>query len=541
MATQFPGIGRPGSRLNSANQAPRATGLRNVLGLFHESAKLAWHSIGGPCGAQTMSKLAQKMSGSYYTPDEVVSSLVRWAVRHPTDELIDPSCGDGRFLAGHRKGVGVEQDLEAARIARDRAPAATIHTAEFFAWAAATNNRFDCVVGNPPFIRYQTFKGAVRETALRQCSRLGAHFSGLSSSWAPFLVAAAGLLKPGGRMAFVVPAELGHAPYAAPLIEFLAGNFEIVHIMAVREKLFPELSEDCWLLYADGYSGRTEHLRFSTTARFKPTGRPPRQFDVIAIKEWRDVWRRRLRPYVVSQAARDLYRLAISEPGTYRLGDIANVGIGYVSGANEFFHLRPSDAERWNIPKVALHPTVRNGRMLPAHQLTIKTVRDWLRRDEPILLLRLPKTNEMPSTVRRYLDTDQGRAARQAYKCRTRDPWYSVPDVHVPDFFLTYMSGLTPSLVFNAGECTCTNSVHSVRVRDKRAIRQLVRTWDTTFVKLSCELEGHSLGGGMLKVEPREAAQIVLPSPSLFPILVGRAIDEALTTLRGWRHYDVRD
>ena len=46
-------------------------------------------------------------------------------------------------------------------------------------------------------------------------------------------------------MAFVVPAEFGHAPYATPLIEYFVGHFSVVQIVAVREKLFPELSEDC--------------------------------------------------------------------------------------------------------------------------------------------------------------------------------------------------------------------------------------------------------------------------------------------------------
>ena len=66
----------------------------------------------------------------------------------------------------------------------------------------------------------------------------------------------------------------------------------------------------------------------------------------------------------------------------------------------------------------------------------------------------------------RALDTDAARVARTAYKCRVRDPWYSVPDVQVPDFFLSYMSGLKPNLVRNDAHCTCTNSVHSVRLKE---------------------------------------------------------------------------
>lgn len=484
-----------------------------------------------------MNRAVQKQFGSFYTPDPIVCCLLSWAVQHHNDRLLDPSCGDGRFIVGHSNSVGIEQDLSAARSASRRAPSAVVHHCEFFAWANRTNERFECAAGNPPFIRYQNFKGAVRETALRLCSRLGANFSGLASSWAPFLVVTASLLKPGGRMAFVVPAEIGHAPYAAPLLDYLIDNFALVQIVAVREKLFPELSEDCWLLYAEGYTGKTKRIFFSTQSHFRATARPPRRFTSISVHEWRDVWRRRLRPYLISSQARDLYRMAMTHPDACRLGDVAAVGIGYVSGANEFFHLRPSDAERWNIPNSILHPSVRNGRSLPDRRLSDQIVKGWLRTDEPILLLRLPKTSKLSSAVLRYLNTDEGKAAQNAYKCRTRDPWYSVPDVQIPDFFLSYMSGTTPSLVFNAAGCTCTNSVHSLRVRDKRRVKHLLKTWETSFVKLSCELEGHSLGGGMLKVEPREATQIILPPQALFPELVGPTIDCAVKTMRSWRHY----
>lgn len=484
-----------------------------------------------------MHRAAQKEFGSFYTPDPIVSCLTSWAIRNASDRLLDPSCGDGRFIVGHHNSVGVEQDLNAARAASSRSPSAAVHHGEFFTWASHTKERFDCAAGNPPFIRYQKFRGSVRETALRLCSHLGANFSGLTSSWAPFLVVTASLLKQGGRMAFVVPAEIGHAPYAAPLLEFLVNNFAVVHIVAVREKLFPELSEDCWLLYAEGHTGKAKQIYFSVQTQFKAMARPPQRYISIPVHEWRDVWRRRLRPYLISAHARDLYRMTMDHPDACRVGDVATVGIGYVTGANEFFHLRPSEVRRWNIPMAALHPTVRNGRSLPARRLSDQIVKDWLRTDEPILLLKLPKTTNLSSAVKRYLSTDQGKAAQTAYKCRTRDPWYSVPDVQIPDFFLSYMSGTTPSLVYNAAGCTCTNSVHSLRVVDKSRVRHLVRTWDTSFVKLSCELEGHSLGGGMLKVEPREAAQIILPPPSLFPELVGSTIDTAVKTMRTWRHY----
>jgi adenine-specific DNA-methyltransferase len=107
------------------------------------------------------------------------------------------------------------------------------------------------------------FKGRTRGRALDLCEKLGASFSGLTTSWAPFLVATASLLLPNGRMAFVVPAEIGHAPYAAPLLEYLVSHFETVQIIAIREKLFPRLSEDCWLLFAEGLAGSTRKIGFT--------------------------------------------------------------------------------------------------------------------------------------------------------------------------------------------------------------------------------------------------------------------------------------
>lgn len=112
-----------------------------------------------------------------------------------------------------------------------------------------------------------------------------------------------------------------------------------------------------------------------------------------------------------------------------------------------------------------------------------------------------------------------------------------MPDVQFPDCFLSYMSGLEPGLVPNAVGATCTNSVHGVRLKRNADAAALARTCQSPFVKLSCELEGHPLGGGMLKLEPREATRIILPTGGLLPYLNGPVTEEALATMREWRHY----
>jgi hypothetical protein len=452
--------------------------------------------------------------------------------------MLDPSCGDGRFVALHRNSVGIEQDIVAGRAAVERAPGSLVHDGDFFAWAGCTVERFDCAAGNPPFIRYQTFKGRTRDRALDLCEKLGVSFSGLTSSWAPFLVATASLLLPNGRMAFVVPAEIGHAPYAAPLLEYLVGHFGAVQIIAIREKLFPRLSEDCWFLFAEAFGGTTREIGFTALEQFQPTSSPPQPSLRVSVSEWRDLWKKRLRPFLLPESTRKLYREVSENPDTWRFGDIASIGIGYVSGANEFFHMRPSQADEWEIPAHLLHPTVRNSRALPGGPLTKNIVEGWRRADQPMLLLRIAKdAPTIPDAVVRYLDTDDGHRARSGYKCRMRDPWYSVPDVQIPDFFLTYMSGREASLVRNVARCTCTNSVHSVRLKDRGAFQNLVHRWDSPFVRLSCEIEGHPLGGGLLKLEPREAAAVVLPDDTAELSAASALLRDGVAIMHAWRHY----
>jgi hypothetical protein len=478
----------------------------------------------------------RKRLGQFFTPPAVARSLVSWVVRSPRDLLLDPSCGDGAFLKWHKRSVGIEVDPDNAALARQTAPGALVHGGDFFNWAFAAKERFDGIAGNPPFIRYQTLKADVRARALAASSLLGAEFSALTSSWAPFVLVAAGLLKPGAAMAFVVPAEVGHANYVQPLIPALCAKFEAVHVIACREKLFPELSQDCWLLHCSGFGASANSIALTTLDQFHATEVPPQPTRIISLQEWRERGQR-LRPFLLPQATLGLYRELAQRPGTRRFGELANAGIGYVTGDNDFFHLRPSDARRRDIPERLLRVAVRKGDQLPAETVSRPHVERWLKGDEPVLLLDLSLTDRLPLAVARYLEEESGQKARQAFKCRNRDPWYAVPDVKVPDAFLTVMSGEQPTLVRNEANCVCTNSLLAVRFKANTDVRQVQTAWKSAFVQLGAEIEGHPLGGGMLKLEPREAARIPLPlAPIHLTANDQAALEDGVRTMREWRH-----
>ena len=233
-----------------------------------------------------------------------------------------------------------------------------------------------------------------------------------------------------------------------------------------------------------------------------------------------------------------LYDALVGSPGVRRFSEVGHAGIGYVTGANDFFHVRPTEAKFWGLPADVLRVAVRKGEQLPERRVDQQAVRGWIANDDPVLLLYLRGVDPLPPRVREYLDTDAGQHAKETYKCRNRKPWYVVPDVKTPDAFLSYMSGLTPTLVANEAGCVCTNSVHAVQFSPGFDIAAVQRAWGTPLCQLSCEIEGHPLGGGMLKLEPGEAANVRLPfSDTPMSKADAAILEETILEARRWRHY----
>ena len=476
----------------------------------------------------------RKRLGQFFTPSNVAETLVKWVAPGPNETILDPSCGDGEFLRWHPKSVGIDLDNTACDDASDNAPLSEIIHSDFFSWASTTDRKFDAAVGNPPFVRYQHFNGRMRELALQLSKRNGADISGLTSTWAPFIVVVASLLKPNGRLAFVVPAEIGHSTYAKPVIEYLTANFKRVQVVAIRKKIFPDLSADAWLLYAEGFGGTCASVSLSAVESFSISERPPAPTTVISVSEWRENGGR-LRKYLLPSDVLGLYSRLQKSDASIALADIAKIRIGYVTGDNSFFHLTEDEVEQWAIPKRYLKVALRRGKDLPPATLKSEHAKCWLDDGQEVFLLDLTGVANPPPEVRAYLDSEVGLIARRRYKCRVRKPWYVVPDVTVPDAFISVMSGKESNFALNNAGCVCTNSILAVHGLNEVDLRSVASGWLSPLSRLSQELEGHPLGGGMLKIEPGEARKVVVPLTAQTDV-EEELLLEGVETMRRWRH-----
>jgi adenine-specific DNA methylase len=484
-----------------------------------------------------------KAHGAFYTAAAVAEFLVGWALRSPENRVMDPSFGGGVFLeaAAERLAVlggapsqvfGVEFDPEVhGRVSvelGDRVTSAHLIRADFFDVDPARLPPLAAVVGNPPFIRYQSFHGQAREKALQRAAEKGVTLNQLAGSWAAFLVHASAFLERSGCLAMVAPVELGHAAYARPVLEFFTKTYRRTTLLTFKERLFPDLSQDTLLVLAEGKGGPFEGLFWKDIAAISELSdlhagalEPAERLDEANLIAGED----RLVAHFISEEACELYRRLARHPRVTSLGEAAEVGIGYVSGANSFFHLSLEDAATWNIPESCRKRAVFRSRAFSGLSFDLA---DWQRaskRGDAGYLFALEGGDEVPESVRRYLEHGQAQGIPRAYKCRVRSPWYAVPHVHQPDAFLTYMSGLRPQLVANEAGAVAPNTLHLVRFKeDKISPRALAASWQTSLTSLSVELEGHALGGGMLKLEPSEAKRVLLAAPKT-DLAVGRFSD----------------
>ncbi len=216
------------------------------------------------------SAATRKARGAFFTPPEISRYLTRWAIRSADDQVFEPAAGEAVFVVeavtrlaelgarpaeGRRGGTPRGQRGHRPQ-ARRRGRRHGAHQDGRLLHARTPCRPTTAVIGNPPYIRYQDFRGATRAQSRRAALKAGVTLSGLASSWAAFTVHAALFLKPGGRLALVLPAELLSVNYAAAVRKFLFDRFASVELVMFDEQVFPEAEADVVLLLADGYGGR---------------------------------------------------------------------------------------------------------------------------------------------------------------------------------------------------------------------------------------------------------------------------------------------
>ncbi|MDT5140008.1 MAG: hypothetical protein QOD58_4270 [Mycobacterium sp.] len=457
---------------------------------------------------------ADKIRGGYYTPAPIARFLAGWVTR-AGPKILEPSCGDGRILrelaalSGQARGV----ELVAAEAAKAR-EFAPVDTANLFTWSGAGG--WDGIAGNPPYIRFGNWAAEQRDPALELLRREGLRPNKLTNAWVPFVVASTGLVREGGRVGLVLPAELLQVSYAAQLRDFLVRRFREITLVSFDRLVFDGVLQEVVLfcgVVGGEKGGGPAHIRTvalhdaDELAHADLDRRPFPVGPVPALAHEKEKWTRYFLDPAVAQTLRTLKDSGAMIP----LRRVAEVDVGIVTGRNSFFTFTDAQARELGLLAHCV-PLVSRSTQLSGLLYDIDCRTGDIGAEHRTWLLNAPAQPNDPALIA-HIDAGEAAGVHLGYKCSLRKPWWTTPSLWFPDLFMLRQIHLAPRLTVNAAAATSTDTVHRARVSPGTDPTALAAVFHNSATFAFAEIMGRSYGGGILELEPAEAEELPIPAP----------------------------
>lgn len=476
---------------------------------------------------------AQKLRGGYYTPPDLAVFLARWVKGISPKRILEPSCGDGAFFEalgqvggfGKTEVLGFELEPEEAAKAQARAKAvglksAKVRSEDFLQWAIDHFDdgceKFDAIVGNPPFVRYQYLPEPFQVCAAQIFKTLALPFTKHTNAWVSFILASMALLRPGGRLAMVVPAEIIHVTHAQSLRSYLGRECRRLVIIDPEEIWFSDTLQGAVILMVE--KKHSEMDKTEGLGMYPVKGREFLNLDpstvfyspqVINGKTVQGKWTRAL----LDVETRSLFDEIAAYKEVHLFSEIAQVDVGIVTGANKFFLVADEVVKDHKLGKWA-HPMFGRSEHCPGviyddRQHAANAAKGnptnflWFNEDE----------HKVTASAKAYIGIGEEQSLHTRYKCRIRKPWYKVPSVYSTEVGMLKRAHDTPRLILNRIGAYTTDTAYRIRTLGVSA-EKLVSCFINPITALSAELEGRHYGGGVLELIPSEIEKLLIPLPA---------------------------
>ena len=221
-------------------------------------------------------------------------------------------------------------------------------------------------------------------------------------------------------------------------------------------------------------------------------------------------------PALLTKEEREILREAEESALARRFREVADANVGIVTGANKFFLVPDHVVDQYELAAWA-HPMFGRSEHVPGVIYDEETHRRNKRAGLPANFIWFgdERLGDLPPKVRQYLKEGVKQDLHERYKCRIRDPWYSVPSVDSTPVGMLKRSHDFPRMILNRAGAFTTDTAYRIRPRDI-APSDLVFSFVNSLTALSAELEGRHYGGGVLSLfPPRLRVCCCLPSQLL--------------------------
>ena len=459
----------------------------------------------------------QKLRGAYYTPQPIADFILRWGINDGNcADVLEPSCGDGVFLKCLADGnlpyksiTAVEFEPEEAQKARGICLRnSEVINCDFHRFCLDTEKRFDLVVGNPPFIRYQYYNAEQQLLADEIFKNAKLKRTKLTNAWVTFVVGCTQLLRENGKMGFVIPSELLMVKYAQQLRKYLAKSFNKINIISFENLVFEEIQQEVVLLLCEK-NGTTEHkiehIEVKDIHGLLALNPLKLKFPSKDIDFHTDKWTY----YFLDKDELELLNKVKNQT---TISSFANVEVGITTGSNDFFTVPQSIVSMYQLQDYA-RPMV--GRSVQVNSLCF-TKRDWkanvASEAKAHLLVFTPDVKEIGNEgVKAYLQSGEDADIDKGYKTSIRDQWWVIPSIKLSDALFLRRNNLYPKFVLNEAGAYTTDTMHRVFIKEGVNKRAFVASYYNSLSFAFAEILGRNFGGGCLELMPSEVGGIYLP------------------------------
>lgn len=219
----------------------------------------------------TRPKSERSLIGQFLTPRVLRDALISQIPFEQGMRVLDPGVGTGEFLRSCNekcKGLalfGWDIDHSVLAVARRLVPEANLTCRS--ALSEWDGEKFDVVIGNPPYFEMRNLDSELRNTFKDV-------ISGRPNIFSLFFQAGSEVLREGGYLAFVVPPSMNNGAYFEKLRQFITRDFSIEYLEVFAD---PFLFEDVQtavqiIVLRKGYSSR-EYVVDLASLSGSPIGR----------------------------------------------------------------------------------------------------------------------------------------------------------------------------------------------------------------------------------------------------------------------------
>ncbi|MGK5071050.1 HsdM family class I SAM-dependent methyltransferase [Janthinobacterium sp. RT4P48] len=484
----------------------------------------------------------RKKIGAFYTPLTVSTVLSSWGIRSSKDTILEPCFGGCTFLeaAVSRLTALGSKTPEKNLFGCDIDPLAFVYLAKRVERATVDGHFFkqdfikflpdqlphrgvDLVIGNPPYIRHSNFSSNQRALLDTWTDALGIKLHRRANLWAYFVLHALRFLKPGGRVALVLPGSFLYADYSATVRKYLLNCFKTVTAITLAERLFVSegTEETTVILLADGYDIKPQNGSFRVTCADSVDDLSK----LIANPDLHASLHNQ--PYdghgMVPIEVGNLHLTLSSKAEMRTLGSIATMRIGLVTGDTPYFIKSKREWKKHNIDAQHLEYIFPKSVFVQGLVINHLDKKQHISDHVACLALSTPAVPRAENLVE-YLNGYPKEKRKDNATFAKRQIWHQFADEYpVPDAFFVFMTDYGPRIVLNHVGAYATNSVYRVFFNEGTSVSQMklvAVSMYTSFTQLGAEIVGHPRGSGALKLEPSSALKLVLYLPT------DRSVDE---------------